>query len=143
MLDKESGIQKRDCDGDKHLVVISDEDIHQLVIRRYSDPETEWKLPREWVQRDIPSTGPLSKKLRWGEDMKETEKETAQKRKGMISADSLKLKMGIWLIPIWRLLETLKYAVSVECFGPVLDRSGFKREWGKREYRQFFQGILL
>ena len=41
MLDKESGIQKRDCDGDKHLVVISDEDIHLLVIRRYSDPETE------------------------------------------------------------------------------------------------------
>ena len=139
MLDKESGIQKRDCDGDKHLVVISDEDIHLLVIRRYSDPETEWKLPREWVQRDIQVLGPWARS--WDEE--KIVKETAQKKKGMISADSLKLKMGIWLIPIWRLLETLKYAVSVECFGPVLDRSGFKREWGKREYRQFFQGILL
>lgn len=33
-----------------------------------------------------------------------------------------------------RLLEALKYAVSVEWFGAKLDWSGFKREWGQREY---------
>lgn len=44
---------------------------------------------------------------------------------------------------MWRLLGVSKCAVLVEWFGPKLERSGFKREQEKREYRQFSQGILL
>ena len=36
-------------------------------------------------------------------------------------------------------METLKYAVSVECFGPMLDRSRFKRKWGKRNIDSSFK----
>ena len=143
MLDKESGIQKRDCEGYKHLVVISDKDIHLLVIRRYSDSETEWKLPREWVQRDIQVLGPWARS--WDEEkiVKETEKETTQKKKGMISADSLKLKMGFdWFQygGYWRPWNMLfQWSVLDQCLIGV----GLRENGGKREYRQFFQGILL
>lgn len=42
---------------------------------------------------------------------------------------------------VWRLLGTLKRAVSLGWLGPKLDGSRCKREWEKREIDNSFKGF--